>query len=92
MQTPETAAAWDCQHPLHRLSDREKRELCEKIEQERDAVRDTLLLAVRWGISSDGYSAEVSSRIRCWIIGGMKGPAPKAPDYYPQTTIGGSKY
>jgi hypothetical protein len=50
---------------------------------QRDQMEAALMLAARWGISSDGYSAEVSSRIRCWIIGGMKGEAPKAPDYYP---------
>lgn len=54
-----------------------------RLKYERDQMEAALMLAAQWGISSDGYSAEVSSRIRCWIIGGMKGPAPKAPDYYP---------
>lgn len=59
-------------------------EICDRrIAYQRDQMEATLMLAARWGISSDGYSAEVSSRIRCWIIGGMKGDAPKAPDYYP---------
>lgn len=58
--------------------------ICDRrIAHQRDQMQATLLLAARWGISSDGYSAEVSSQIRCWIIGGMKGDAPKAPDYYP---------
>lgn len=30
--TPETDAAWENDHPLHRLSDQEKRELCGKFE------------------------------------------------------------
>lgn len=62
-----------------------ERELAEMTDQ-RDAARDALLLAARWGIASDGYSAEVSSNIRCWIISGMTGNAPTAPDYYPKTT------
>ena len=58
--------------------------ICDRrIAYQRDQMEAALMLAARWGISSDGYSAEVSSRIRCWIIGGMKGEAPKAPDYYP---------
>jgi hypothetical protein len=58
--------------------------ICDRrIAYQRDQMESALMLAARWGISSDGYSAEVSSRIRCWIIGGMKGEAPKAPDYYP---------
>jgi hypothetical protein len=56
----------------------------QKVEAERDAARAALLLAARWGISSDGYSATVASDIRCWIINGMRGDAPKAPDYYPE--------
>ncbi len=59
--------------------------ICDRrIAYQRDQMDAALMLAARWGISSDGYSAEVSSRIRCWIIGGMKGEAPKAPDYYPE--------
>lgn len=54
-----------------------------KLERQRNAAREALMLGCQWGISSDGYSAEVSSRVRCWVIGGMNGPAPKAPDYYP---------
>ena len=54
-----------------------------RIANQRDQMEATLMLAARWGISSDGYSAEVSSRIRRWIINGMRGDAPKAPDYYP---------
>jgi hypothetical protein len=61
--------------------------ICDRrIAYQRDQMEAALMLAARWGISSDGYSAEVSSRIRCWIIGGMKGEAPKAPDYYPANT------
>lgn len=58
--------------------------LCRKFERERNAARDALLLAAEWGISSDGFSAEVSSEIRCWIIKGMEGKAPTAPEYYPK--------
>src|SRR6478736_2138089 len=58
--------------------------ICDRrIAHQRDQMESTLMLAARWGISSDGYSAEVSSRIRCWIINGMRGDAPKAPDHYP---------
>ncbi|MBK1884670.1 hypothetical protein JIN85_19825 [Luteolibacter pohnpeiensis] len=53
---------------------------------ERDAAREALLLAAQWGISSDGYSANVSRQIRIWVLNGMQGPAPKAPDYYPPLT------
>jgi predicted RNase H-like nuclease (RuvC/YqgF family) len=62
-----------------------EREIAVMTEQ-RDSARGALILAARWGISSDGYSAEVASRIRCWIISGMIGNAPTAPDYYPQPT------
>lgn len=51
---------------------------------ERNDARETLMLAARWGIESDGYSANVSGAIRAWIINGMKGPPPKQPDYYPK--------
>ena len=58
--------------------------ICDRrIADQRDQMEACLMLAAQWGISSDGFSAEVSSQIRCWIIGGMKGSAPKAPDYYP---------
>lgn len=50
---------------------------------EREQMKAALLLAVKWGISSDNFSADVSQKIRNWIVQGMKGPAPKAPDYYP---------
>ena len=46
-------------------------------------LRAGLLLAARWGISSDGYSASVASELRAWIIDDMRKPAPTAPDYYP---------
>lgn len=59
-------------------------ELARQLEQELAAAHEALMLAARWGISSDGYSAEVAGDLRCWIINGMKGPPPKAPDFYPQ--------
>lgn len=55
----------------------------QKTAYQSDQMDAALTLAARWGILSDGYSSDVSSRIRSWIIGGMKGEAPKAPDYYP---------
>lgn len=122
--TPETDSAWENEHPLHRLSDQEKRELCEKIEGERDKALErckryaeredsirylssrnkememagnnllaenrrlklALARAARWGIRSDGFSAEVGGSLRLWIDGGMVGDPPEIPSYYPQNT------
>lgn len=91
--TPETNKAWsDCLAWCHSRDEYHDPQhaalanLATKLERERDAARAALMLAAEWGISSDGYSAEVSSRIRCWVISGMQGPAPKAPDYYPTNT------
>lgn len=57
--------------------------LCRKLENERDEAREALLMATQWGISSDAFSAEVGRNLRVWVIGGMEGPPPKVPDYYP---------
>ena len=46
-------------------------------------LRNALMLACRWGVSSDGHSSEVADRLRNWVIKGMKGEAPTQPDYYP---------
>ncbi len=91
--TPETESRWEslCLSGTPWSYKAEQMlEACEDMEFERneakaqrDQMEAALMLAARWGISSDGYSAEVASRIRCWIIGGMQGEAPKAPDYYP---------
>lgn len=59
-------------------------ELARDLERELANAHAALLLAAEWGISSDGFSSEVAGNLRCWIIGGMKGPPPKAPDYYPK--------
>lgn len=78
-----TDTAWDDTHPLSRLSDQEKREMCASFEWETKRLKKALRLATKWGIRSDGFSAEVSDSIRVWIDGGMLGDPPEAPSYYP---------
>jgi hypothetical protein len=82
--TPQTDTAWENEHPLHRLSDNEKRELCGKFEAENERLKMALGRAARWGIRSDGFSGEVSDSLRVWIDGGMVGDPPEVPSYYPQ--------
>lgn len=55
-----------------------------KLERERDELRRVLVLACKWGVASEGFSAEVSSSIARWVGAGMTGPRPVAPDYYPE--------
>jgi hypothetical protein len=81
--TPETDEAWEDAHPLYRLSDNEKRELCGKFEEENERLKTALRRAARWGIRSDGFSGEVSDSLRVWIDGGMVGDPPEVPSYYP---------
>jgi hypothetical protein len=83
-KTPETDEAWENEHPLHRLSDNEKRELCGKFEAEVERLKTALNRAAKWGIRSDGFSGEVSDSLRVWIDGGMVGDPPEVPSYYPQ--------
>lgn len=45
-------------------------------------LEESLRLAAKWGMRSNGFSADVSDAIRNWIDGGMKGNPPKEPEYY----------
>ena len=54
--TPETDAAWECDHPLHRLSDPEKRELCARMQRERDEATERIQHAeILLGDLAGGY-------------------------------------
>jgi len=79
--------AWEISPAMAEAKINELNARCERLEVERAQLEAALMLAAQWGISSDGYSAEVAGNIRAWIIGGMKGPAPKAPDYYPENSL-----
>jgi hypothetical protein len=81
--TPETDEAYENEHPLYRLSDKKKRELCAKFEAENKRLKTALVRATRWGVRSDGFSGEVSDSLRVWIDGGMVGDPPDVPSYYP---------
>jgi hypothetical protein len=50
-------------------------------------MKQALYLARKWGVRSDGFSAEVANSIRDFIDRDFQGPAPKQPDYYPPTIV-----
>lgn len=70
-----------------RVQQRQIKALCEEnqsLREDYENVRDALLRAAKWGIRSDGFSAEVSDALRMWVDAGMIGDPPEVPSYYPQ--------
>lgn len=82
--TPETDKAWDSDHPLYSIPDfQQKRDLCANFEEQNAMLKIALKRAAKWGIRSDGFSAEVSDSLRLWVDSGMIKSPPEIPDYYP---------
>jgi len=55
-----------------------------EISIENKNLKSALISASRWGIKSEGFSAEVSDSIRTWVDNGMIGKPPETPSYYPK--------
>lgn len=69
--TPETDAAWENDHPLHRLSDNEKRELCAGMERERDSLAKKFTKLDKPKYSGDPMLDDVLAKenadFRAWV-------------------------
>ena len=62
---------------------RENATLAGDLLSENRRLKMALSRAAKWGIRSDGFSAEVSDSLRVWFDGGMVGDPPAVPSYYP---------
>ena len=81
-ETPATDKIWDklCDSWSYWQSDHAHATILEHAKN----LEIVLRTAARWGLRSDGFSAEVSDSLRKWIDNGMKDEPPQPPEYYPK--------
>jgi hypothetical protein len=85
--TSEDVDELERQRDAHLQKGRENAALAGDLLSENRRLKLALSRATKWGIRSDGFSAEVSDSLRIWFDGGMVGDPPAVPSYYPDNSF-----